>query len=32
MPDFMALREEAAMPEGVRGPVDFCALRRLAAI
>jgi hypothetical protein len=27
----MALRLEAALPSGVFGPVDFLALRRLAA-
>src|SRR5579883_2298392 len=32
MPDRMAFMREAALPAAVRGPVDFCALRRLAAI
>src|SRR5262245_2956978 len=29
-PCLVALRAETALPWGVRGPVDFCALRRLA--
>ena len=32
MPVLMELRLEAALPEAVRGPVDFCELRRLASI
>jgi len=32
MPDFRALREEAALPSGVLGPVDFWAFGRLALI
>src|SRR6266404_786882 len=32
MPDLRALREEAALPSGEVGPVDFWALRRLALI
>jgi hypothetical protein len=32
MPDFRALREEAALPSEEVGPVDFWALRRLALI
>src|SRR6266480_2843874 len=30
MPDLRALREDAALPSGEVGPVDFWALRRLA--
>ena len=30
MPDLRAFREEAALPSGEVGPVDFWALRRLA--
>jgi hypothetical protein len=30
MPDLRAFREEAALPAGDVGPVDFWALRRLA--
>src|SRR6266481_1067063 len=32
MPDLRALRDEAALPSGDVGPVDFWALRRLALI
>src|SRR5471030_571775 len=32
MPDFMALREEAALPSGEAGPVDFWEFRRFALI
>src|SRR5476649_2868608 len=32
MPDFRALREEAALPSGEVGPVDFWEFRRLASI
>jgi hypothetical protein len=32
MPDLRALRDEAALPSGEVGPVDFWALRRLALI
>src|SRR6516225_2331752 len=32
MPDFRAFILETVLPSGVRGPVDFCALRRLASI
>src|ERR1035437_10228694 len=32
MPDFKALKRTAALPSAERGPVDFCALRRLASI
>src|SRR5450432_2837786 len=32
MPDFRALREEAALPSGEVGPVDFWEFRRLAFI
>ena len=32
MPDLRAFREEAALPSGEVGPVDFWALRRLASI
>jgi len=32
MPCFRAFIEEAALPSAERGPVDFCALARLAAI
>ena len=31
-PCFKGLRRVLALPAAVRGPVDFCALRRLAAI
>jgi hypothetical protein len=32
MPDFRALSDEAALPSGEVGPVDFLAFRRLALI
>src|SRR5450432_4386275 len=32
IPDFRALREEAALPSGEVGPVDFLEFRRLASI
>src|SRR5450432_3340558 len=32
MPDFKALSEEAALPSGEVGPVDFWELRRLALV
>jgi len=32
MPDFRALREEAALPSGEAGPVDFWEFRRFALI
>ena len=32
MPDFRALSEDMALPSGEVGPVDFCALSRLALI
>jgi len=32
MPDLRALSEEAALPSGDLGPVDFWAFRRLALI
>ena len=32
MPVLTALREEAILPSGVRGPVDFDEFRRLATI
>ena len=31
MPCFIALMRECALPCGVRGPVDFAALRRFAS-
>ena len=32
MPCFRALKREADLPSAERGPVDFCALARLAVI
>ena len=32
MPCFRALKREADLPSTERGPVDFCALARLAVI